>query len=95
MKQISPEERQEILPFMEQESSLPCSREPTNDNYLEPHESNIISLRSFLILSSHPRLYFNSGLPLQRLSTKTVHEFRISPCMIRDLPTSTSFILSH
>jgi hypothetical protein len=34
--------------FMEPESSLPCSREPSTDPYHEPHQSNL-SLRSILI----------------------------------------------
>jgi hypothetical protein len=53
--------------FMETESWIPCSQEPSNGPYPEPYQSNLhhpmlCLLRSILILSTHLRLGLLSGL---------------------------------
>jgi hypothetical protein len=50
------------LHFLEPEGSLQCSQEPARNIYPKPNESRPISLSRTLILSSHLRLGFHSGL---------------------------------
>jgi hypothetical protein len=50
---------------MEHEGTLSCSQEPSTGPYHEPDQSipsHSVSLRSILILSTHPRLGLPSGL---------------------------------
>jgi hypothetical protein len=64
---------------MDSEGSLLCSQEPSTGRYREPDQStlyhrNVISLRSFLILTSHLSLSLTSGLfPSSELPTKTLY----------------------
>jgi len=51
------------------EGSLPWSQEPTTGLFPDPDESNLISLKSILILSSDVRIRITSGLLLSGFRT--------------------------
>jgi len=70
--------------FMESEVPSSCSQDPATDHYPEPHESipqipHPISLISILILSSHLRLSFTSGLFHTGFRTKILFGVLNSP----------------
>jgi hypothetical protein len=68
---------------MEPEGSLPCSKKPFTGPYPEPDQSGpyhlILSLRSILIMPSHPRLGLPSGLFLSGFTTKIFYAFLLAP----------------
>jgi hypothetical protein len=68
--------------FMEPESSIPCSQEPSTGTSLEPYQPNPlhpISLRYILILSTHLRLRLPSGLFPSGYPTNILYAFLFSP----------------
>jgi hypothetical protein len=58
-----------------------------------PYRSHHISLRSILMLSYKLRLCLSSGFFPSDLPTKTMYTFLFSPCVLHDLPISSSFQL--
>jgi hypothetical protein len=68
--------------FMEHVSSLPCIQESSTSPYPEPDQSNLyhpISLSSILILYTHLRLGFPSGLFPSGFPTNILYVFLFSP----------------
>jgi hypothetical protein len=64
---------------MEPEGLLSRSEELAIDPYPEPDESNPVSLRFILMLTSHPRLFFPSGLFSSDFPTKKKIEHSYLP----------------
>jgi hypothetical protein len=84
---------------MEPEGSLPCSQEPSTGSYPEPDQPNPYHLipsllRSILIVSTHLRFGFPSGLLPYGFATNILYAFLFSPFVLNVLPITSSLTLS-
>jgi hypothetical protein len=79
--------------FMEPEGLLSWSQVPSTDPYPEPDQSipsHSISLRSILILYTHPRLGLPNGLFPSVFPTNILYAFLFAPFVLHALPIPSS-----